>query len=238
MAAVDERLPPIQPPWPCELVEAQQAGRYVITTAPVAAGAPVLEDAPFAAVVADPHRGYVCARCLHVCSTQVFQCGGCRQAHYCSQACLCQDAEAVHARGECRALGGLAKLGVEGDSQPMRLALRIVVVAAAATETASPFHTPAFVRGLDHHFDEAPPAVRQGVLAVAQALGTYMGADDGDGTIIHTITAPPVRPRQPACCAPRAWRPRPRSWRGRSWPSSATPTPSAAPRATCSGSGM
>jgi len=87
----------------------------------------------------------------------------------------------VHARGECQALVGLAQLGVEGDSQPIRLALRIATLATSAAavlepehqEESSPFHTPAFVKGLDHHFDEGPLPVRQGVLAVAQALGAF-----------------------------------------------------------------
>lgn len=102
--------------------------------------------------------------------------------HPITQDCVRRDAAAVHARGECQALVGLARLGVEGDSQPMRLALRIAclnAVAAAAGgdgdgAASSPFHTPAFVRGLDHHFEEAPAPVRQGVLAVAQALGAFM----------------------------------------------------------------
>lgn len=178
----DQRLPPIPAPWPCALLESPSAGRFVVSTEAIAARAAVLEDVPYAAVVADAHRGYVCARCLHV-STHVYQCGGCKQAHYCSEACLGRDAEAVHGKGECKVLVGLARLGVEGDSQPIRLAVRIAVTNAAraqqpppAKDSGSPFHTPSFVRGLDHHFDQAPLAVRQSILAVAQALGAYISA--------------------------------------------------------------
>lgn len=181
-------LPAIPAPWPCTLLRSPTAGRFVVAAQPIPAGRAVLTDRPYVAVVADAHRGYVCAFCLHV-SARVYQCGGCAQAHYCSEACLRNDAAAVHGRGECLALVGLARLGVEGDSQPMRLAVRVAVTnavrgekqeqeeghadGAAAASASSPFHTPAFVRGLDHHLDAAPLPVRQGVLAVAQALGTW-----------------------------------------------------------------
>jgi len=79
------RLPPVPALWPCSLQEAEGRGRYATATEAVVAGAAVLEDRPYAAVVADAHRGYVCARCLHVCTAQVFQCGGCKQTHYCSE---------------------------------------------------------------------------------------------------------------------------------------------------------
>lgn len=102
----------------------------------------------------------------------------------------------MHARGECQALLGLAKLGVEGDSQAMRLALRIATLNDSKTTTqrgdaAAPFHTPAFVAGLDHHFDAAPAPVRQGVLAVAQALGEC-GVRTWRAGMLHTL---PLHPR-------------------------------------------
>lgn len=196
-------LPSIPDEWPCALRQNSTAGRYVVAKQALQPGATVLTDRPYAAVVADAHRGYVCSRCLHVSSARVYQCGGCgEQARYCSEACMRQDAEAVHGQGECRALVGLARLGVDGDSQPMRLAVRIAVANAvrerrqqedaAASSSPSPFHTPAFVRGLDHHFDEASPPVQQGVLAVARALGTYV--EDVSGSI-----SPPKRPLQASC---------------------------------------
>lgn len=83
-------LPAIPAPWPCELVQSppsETRGRYVIATGTsnTAPGMAVLEDEPYAAVVADAHRGYCCAHCLNLCSTRVLQCGGCKQAHYCSE---------------------------------------------------------------------------------------------------------------------------------------------------------
>ena len=112
--AEEDAPPAIPAPWPCALAGAAQPGtkggcvsvpaeqeqeqeegpgpgdgkrrgRYVVTTRAVAAGEAVLEDAPYAAVVADAVRGYACARCLRLCTERVYQCGGCRLTHYCSE---------------------------------------------------------------------------------------------------------------------------------------------------------
>lgn len=82
-------LPSIPSTWPCTLGRTKLQGRYAVTTERVAAGAAVLEDRPYAAVVADAHRGYCCAYCINLCTTRAFQCGGCRLAHYCSEVSVC-----------------------------------------------------------------------------------------------------------------------------------------------------
>lgn len=84
-----------------------------------------LRDKPFAAVVADLYRNTCCAACLHVCTEQIFVCGACKVTFYCSSACVARDSM-IHAGPECHALVELDAFGVEGDSQAMRLALRLV----------------------------------------------------------------------------------------------------------------
>lgn len=168
------------------------------------------------------------------------------------QDCVRRDAEAVHARGECQALVGLAKMGVEGDSQPMRLALRIATLNNDQPRqrrdhdddaAANPFHTPAFVAGLDHHFDATPAAVRQGVLAVAQALGACVQNAVCNVERSRMLSCCSVRPTthgqhvQPASSARRVLGRLPLRWRASCWPSSATRTGSETETATCSGSG-
>ena len=90
-------------------------------------GTTVLQDQPYAVVVSDIYRNVCCAACLHVCTTQIFACGGCSvTTFYCSSACVARDGALVHTGAECQALKKLAAMGVEGDSQAMRLALRLV----------------------------------------------------------------------------------------------------------------
>ncbi len=129
-------------------------GRSVRATQPLDPGATLLDDTPAAAVVSDPYRNVGCAACLLLCTERIFVCGGCQVTYYCSSECVARDAAAVHAGKECRALAGLAKLGVEGDSQAMRLALRLVrsllalssvafVTALRPTHPSIPPHRPA-----------------------------------------------------------------------------------------------
>ena len=89
-------------------------------------GTTVLQDEPYAAVVSDTYRNVCCAACLHVCTTQIFVCGGCSITFYCSSECVARDGALVHTGTECQALKKLGAMGVEGDSQAMRLALRLV----------------------------------------------------------------------------------------------------------------
>ena len=91
-------------------------------------GTTVLQDDPYAAVVSDTYRSVCCAYCLHICTTQIFVCGGCSVTFYCSSECIARDGALVHTGLECQALKKLAAMGVEGDSQAMRLALRLVRV--------------------------------------------------------------------------------------------------------------
>lgn len=97
-------LPAIPAPWPCQLVQSppseENRGRYVLLTEGVPPGSAVLEDQPYAAVAADPHRGYCCAYCITLCSTRVLQCGGCKQAHYCSEVRSCLLESSPHTRKE------------------------------------------------------------------------------------------------------------------------------------------
>lgn len=112
----------------CKLVRAPTKGRHVLCNqAVVEAGTTLLEDMPYAAVVADIYRGVACAHCLRICTTCIYQCGGCELTRYCSEACLRLDASMCHAGKECTALHRLQRLGVEGDSKAIRLALRILV---------------------------------------------------------------------------------------------------------------
>ena len=64
-----------------------------------------------------------CAHCLRVATEQLLMCGGCRRSCFCSQACVDADAR-VHAL-ECPLLAAFARLEIEGETQAMRLALRL-----------------------------------------------------------------------------------------------------------------
>jgi len=111
----------------CCRLHSGKRGRHVKTAQALPTpGTTVLQDQPYAAVVSDIYRNVCCAACLHVCTNQIFVCGGCSVTFYCSSACVARDGALVHTGAECQALEKLAAMGVEGDSQAMRLALRLV----------------------------------------------------------------------------------------------------------------
>jgi hypothetical protein len=118
-------LPALASQW-CRLRTGKR-GRVVRATQAIPTpGTTVLHDEPYAAVVSDIYRNVCCAACLHVCTTQIFVCGGCSVTFYCSSECVARDGALVHTGAECQALKKLAAMGVEGDSQAMRLVLRLV----------------------------------------------------------------------------------------------------------------
>ena len=87
---------------PLKLACNKEFGRHVVAAVDIPAGAIVLEQEPYSAVVVDRVIDSVCHRCFAKIDKLVIVCAECKQARYCSKACM-KGAQNVHGL-ECKSL--------------------------------------------------------------------------------------------------------------------------------------